>query len=88
MTAELPCATPLLRRIRRGRGTCVGVTPSGRRARQGLPVALFFKEPAVASVELPEIELVGFDVGHGFVVGYGMDLDGRYRNLPDIWLIE
>ncbi|MCG3180011.1 MAG: Hypoxanthine-guanine phosphoribosyltransferase [Phycisphaerae bacterium] len=29
-------------------------------------------------------DFLGFRVGPGFVVGYGLDYDGRYRNLPDI----
>ena len=28
---------------------------------------------------------VGFGIGDEFVVGYGLDLDGRYRKLPDVW---
>jgi hypoxanthine phosphoribosyltransferase len=27
-------------------------------------------------------DFVGFEVGPRFVVGYGLDIDGRYRNLP------
>jgi len=30
----------------------------------------------------PQPDWVGFDVPDRFVVGYGLDLDGRYRNLP------
>lgn len=29
-------------------------------------------------------EFIGFDIGKNFVLGYGLDLDGRYRNLPYI----
>ena len=29
-------------------------------------------------------EYVGFDIPDQFVVGYGLDFDGYYRNLPDI----
>lgn len=29
-------------------------------------------------------EYVGFDIDDEFVVGYGLDYDGYYRNLPDI----
>lgn len=30
------------------------------------------------------VEYAGFDIADEFVVGYGLDYDGRYRNLPDI----
>ncbi len=32
-----------------------------------------------------EIEYAGFDIPEVFVVGYGLDYRGMYRNLPDIW---
>jgi hypoxanthine phosphoribosyltransferase len=28
------------------------------------------------------VDYVGFEIGADYVVGYGMDLDGLYRNLP------
>ncbi|MGC9454814.1 MAG: phosphoribosyltransferase [Phycisphaerae bacterium] len=31
-----------------------------------------------------EAEFVGFDVPNEFLIGYGLDHDGLYRNLPDI----
>ncbi len=33
-------------------------------------------------------ELVGFEVADRFVVGYGLDFDGLYRNLPDICVLR
>lgn len=30
------------------------------------------------------VEYVGFEISREFVVGYGLDYDGLYRNLPDI----
>ncbi len=36
----------------------------------------------VAAVRLPD--WVGFEIEDRFVVGYGLDLGGRYRNLPHI----
>ncbi len=35
-----------------------------------------------------EADLVGFDIPDHFIVGYGLDYDGHYRNLPDIRLLE
>ncbi|HSH12153.1 MAG TPA: hypoxanthine phosphoribosyltransferase [Desulfurivibrionaceae bacterium] len=31
-----------------------------------------------------EVDYVGFPVAEGFLVGYGLDCGGRYRQLPDI----
>jgi hypoxanthine phosphoribosyltransferase len=36
------------------------------------------------SVEQPKADYVGFDIPDEFVVGYGLDYDNYYRNLPDI----
>jgi hypoxanthine phosphoribosyltransferase len=33
---------------------------------------------------LAQADLVGFAIPDCFIVGYGLDLDGRYRHLPDI----
>lgn len=35
-----------------------------------------------------EADYVGFRVGDQFVVGYGLDLDGHYRNLPYIGVLH
>jgi len=35
-----------------------------------------------------EADHVGFAVPDRFVVGYGLDLDGRYRELPDLCVLE
>ena len=43
----------------------------------------------VPAREIPvEIAYSGFEVGNDFVIGYGLDLDERYRNLPYIGVIE
>ena len=35
-----------------------------------------------------EADYVGIAMDDGFIIGYGLDLDERYRNLPDIYLVE
>ena len=32
-----------------------------------------------------DLEYVGFEVESGFLVGYGLDCDGQYRHLPEIY---
>lgn len=34
--------------------------------------------------ETVQVEYVGFTIPDAFVVGYGLDLDQRYRNLPEV----
>jgi hypoxanthine phosphoribosyltransferase len=36
----------------------------------------------------PAPDFVGFQIGREFVVGYGLDFDGRYRNLPELRLLK
>lgn len=35
-----------------------------------------------------EAEYVGLTMEDGFIIGYGLDLDERYRNLSEIYLVE
>lgn len=35
-----------------------------------------------------QADFVGFPVGNEFVVGYGLDFDGHYRNLPEIGVLK
>ncbi len=37
-------------------------------------------------VDVP-VEFSGFTVGDEFVIGYGMDWEGQFRNLKDIWAV-
>lgn len=35
-----------------------------------------------------QVDYIGFSMDDGFIVGYGLDLDERYRDLPDIRVVE
>ena len=37
-------------------------------------------------VEVP-VDYRGFEVGDEFLLGYGLDWQGRYRNLPSLWAV-
>ncbi|MCO5144522.1 MAG: hypoxanthine phosphoribosyltransferase [Oligoflexia bacterium] len=45
------------------------------------------EKPEARKVEVP-VEYRGFTIGNEFVVGYGLDYDQRYRELPFIGLCE
>jgi hypoxanthine phosphoribosyltransferase len=51
------------------------------RAPRRLRTVCLLSKPSRRRVEVP-VEYVGFTIEDHFVVGYGLDLDGRYRNLP------
>ncbi|MEW5701478.1 MAG: hypoxanthine phosphoribosyltransferase [Candidatus Zixiibacteriota bacterium] len=55
---------------------------SARQPRR-LAVVTLLDKRASPEPDLP-IEYVGFKIGAGFVVGYGLDLAERYRHLPHI----
>lgn len=44
-------------------------------------------KPAAHKLEVT-FDYVGFDIGNEFVVGYGLDFDERYRNLPYIGILK
>ena len=53
------------------------------RAPASLRTVALLNKPSRRQVEVP-VELVGFDIEDHFVIGYGLDLAGQYRNLPFI----
>ena len=46
-------------------------------------VCSLLSKPERRKVEV-DVDYIGFTIGDHFVVGYGLDLDGKYRNLPYI----
>ncbi len=52
-----------------------------------LRTAVLLRKPARAPSDVT-VEFIGFDIEDRFVVGYGLDFDGRYRNLPYIGVLK
>lgn len=52
-----------------------------------LRVVTLMDKSARRIVPVP-LEYVGFEVPDVFVVGYGLDFQGRYRNLPDVLAVH
>jgi hypoxanthine phosphoribosyltransferase len=50
-------------------------------------VCALLNKPKAHAKDL-NIDYVGFDIGNEFVVGYGLDYDGLYRNLPYIGILK
>lgn len=47
---------------------------------------LLFKPESLQTDVKPDY--VGFDIPSDFIIGFGLDLDGLARNLPDIWVLS
>lgn len=55
----------------------------GDRGPKVVRVAALLDKPEAHDASLVP-DYTGFSIGRNFVIGYGLDLDGRYRNLPYI----
>jgi hypoxanthine phosphoribosyltransferase len=51
------------------------------RGPESVEICTLLRKPASAKVEV-DVKYVGFDIDPEFVIGYGLDYDERYRNLP------
>ncbi|MGI6158219.1 MAG: hypoxanthine phosphoribosyltransferase [Saccharofermentanales bacterium] len=48
-----------------------------------IAIATAFDKPMRRKVDI-DVRYIGMEVPNEFIVGYGLDLDGYYRNLPDV----
>jgi len=58
-----------------------------RKKPASLRLAALLQKPSRTRVEVP-IDYLGFTIPDRFVVGYGLDFDGRYRNLRHLAVLS
>ena len=51
-----------------------------------LEIMTMFRKPDAMKIEV-DVKYVGYDLPNQFVVGYGLDYSGRYRNLRDVGIL-
>ncbi len=54
---------------------------------RSLKICTLIDKSARREVEI-EADYIGISMEDGFIIGYGLDHDEKYRNLPDIYLVE
>ncbi|MCH2147858.1 MAG: hypoxanthine phosphoribosyltransferase [Phycisphaerales bacterium] len=57
------------------------------RSPRSVRTCVLLRKKITSALETP-CEYVGFDIENEFVVGYGLDFDDYYRNLPDIGVLR
>ena len=57
------------------------------RGPRSIRIATLLDKPSRRKVDL-QADYIGFSVPHEFVIGYGLDYDEKYRNLPYIGILK
>jgi hypoxanthine phosphoribosyltransferase len=57
------------------------------RGANSIKLAAFLDKPSRREIEV-KVDYIGFTIPDKFVVGYGLDFDERYRNLPYIGVVK
>ena len=58
-----------------------------RRGPKSLAICALIDKKARREVAI-DVDYVGLTIEDGFIVGYGIDCNEEYRNLPEIWVIQ
>ena len=58
------------------------------RGAKSVKVCTLMDKPEARKVDTVQADYVGFDVPNEFLVGYGLDYQGKYRNLPYVGVLK
>ena len=58
-----------------------------RRRPKSLAICTLIDKKARREVHI-DVDYVGLEMDDGFIMGYGIDCNEAYRNLPEIWVLE
>jgi len=59
----------------------------GARQPASLRICTLLSKPSRREIDVP-LDYVGFEIPNEFVLGYGLDLDEKYRNLPYVAVLK
>ena len=59
----------------------------GARNPASLRICTLLSKPSRREVDIP-LDYIGFEIPNEFVLGYGLDLDEKYRNLPYVAVLK
>lgn len=59
----------------------------GTREARSVSVVTLLSKPSRREVAV-EVDWIGFEIPDRFVIGFGLDFDGRYRELPDVAVFD
>ena len=59
----------------------------GARQPASLRICTLLSKPSRREIDIP-LDYIGFEIPNEFVLGYGLDLDEKYRNLPYVAVLK
>jgi len=80
--------TALIEEIRRRGARSVAAAVLLRRRRSKPDASTASANPTGSTTQCTEPDFVGFEIPDGFAVGYGLDYNDRFRNLPHVAVLE
>jgi len=54
---------------------------------KSISIVTLLLKPDIAKLSIP-IDIIGFEIAPDYVVGYGLDYDQNFRQLPEVYILE